>query len=311
MSVITESRVGTVRSARRSSSAARRGRLTGALLTAPALAALVVTILFPLLWTVWLSLQSFGLGPGTPVEFTGPHNYVRILTSSSFLTALLQTLGYVCVTLIVELVAGLAIAQVLRKATPGRRALRLVIAIPLMIAPVVASMAFRFLFSNGYGLVNGGLALLGLPTPSWFGEPWLARTTILITNLWLAVPFVVLVLLAGMAGIPDELDEAARIDGASAWQIFFRITLPLLKPSILIVLVIRLADAFRVFDSIYVLTGGGPANSTEVMSSYLFRTMFENSDFSGGAAVTVLFVLIVGTIAGGIFFALRERGAQA
>jgi multiple sugar transport system permease protein len=121
----------------------------------------------------------------------------------------------------------------------------------------------------------------------------------------------VLVLLAGIAGIPGELEEAARTDGASARQIFFRITLPLLKPSILIVLVIRLADAFRVFDSVYVLTGGGPANSTDVMSSYLFRTMFENSDFSGGAAVTVLFVLIVGTIAGGIFFVLRERGARA
>ena len=118
--------------------------------------------------------------------------------------------------LVVELVVGLAIAQFLRKATRGRKTLRLVIAIPLMIAPVVASMAFRFLFSDGYGLVNGGLALLGLPTPSWFGEPWLARTTILITNLWLAIPFVVLVLLAGITGIPDELEEAARTDGATS-----------------------------------------------------------------------------------------------
>src|SRR3954451_19668872 len=113
MSVITERRVKPVRAARRSSGAARRGRLTGALLTPPAIAALVVTILFPLLWTVWLSLGSFGLGAGSPVEFVGLQNYARILTSWSFLTALLHTLGYVAVTLIVELVVGLAIAQVL------------------------------------------------------------------------------------------------------------------------------------------------------------------------------------------------------
>lgn len=311
MSVISGQRARALRRARSTSGAVRRRRLTGVLLTAPAILALVLTIVFPLLWTVWLSLQSFGLGAGSVAQFVGLQNYARILGSPGFLTALTQTLGYVVVTLTIELVIGLAIAQLIRKATWMNKSLRLIIAIPLMVAPVVASMAFRFLFADGYGLVNGGLSMLGLPTPSWFGDPWLARTTILIANLWLAVPFVVLVLLAGITGIPGELDESARTDGASPWQIFLHITLPLLKPSILIVLVIRLADAFRVFDSVYVLTGSGPANSTDVMSTYLFRTMFENSDFSGGAAVTVLFVLIVGVIAGGIFALLRERDARA
>jgi len=310
MSVLAE-RAGAARRASHFTAVTRRRRLTGILLTAPAIAALLITIVFPMLWTVWLSLQSFTLGVGATVQFVGLQNYLRIVASSGFIMALVQTLGYVAVTLTLELVAGLAIAHFLRRATRGRKAMRLVVAIPLMIAPVVASMAFRFLFADGYGLVNGGLQLLGLPTPSWFGTPWLARTAVLITNLWLAVPFVVLVLLAGITGIPDELEEAARVDGGSRWQIFLRITLPLLKPTILIVLVIRLADAFRVFDSVYVLTGGGPANSTDVMSSYLYRTMFENSDFSGGAAVTVLFVLVVGVIAGGIFLALRGRGAEA
>lgn len=285
--------------------------MTGLALTAPALAALVLTILFPLAWTIWLSFHTFGLGPAVAQRFVGVANYTRILASSDFLAALVQTLGYVVVTLVVELVIGLAIAHMLRRTRWSTKLLRLVIAIPLMIAPVVASMAFRFLFANNYGLVNHGLALLGLPTPSWFGTPWFARGTILITNLWLAVPFVVLVLLAGMVAIPGELEESARTDGANSWQIFYRITLPLLKPSILIVLIIRLADAFRVFDSVYVLTGSGPANSTDVMSTYLFRTMFENSDFAGGAAVTVLFVVIVGVIAGGIFFILRERKEPA
>lgn len=284
-----------------------RKRLTGLVLTAPALAALVVTILFPLAWTVWLSFHSFGLGPAATQRFVGLANYTRILASSEFLSALAQTLGYVAVTLVIELVIGLALAHMLRRTRWTTKLLRLVIALPLMIAPVVASMAFRFLFANNYGLINHGLSLLGLPEPAWLGSPWFARGSVLLTNLWLAVPFVVLVLLAGMVAIPGELDESARTDGANSWQIFFRITLPLLKPSILIVLIIRLADAFRVFDSVYVLTGGGPANSTDVMSTYLFRTLFTRSDFAGGSAVTVLFVIVVGVIAGALFFILRDR----
>lgn len=290
-------------------SARRRTRLgfTGVLLTGPAIGALVLTVFFPLVWTVWLSFQQFTLAGGGQ-EFVGLRSYQRILTSTDFVSALVQTLGYVAVTLVVELVIGLALAHLLSRSTRVNRGLRLVVAIPLMIAPVVASMAFRFLFADGYGLVNHGLHVLGLPEPSWFGTPWMARTTVLITNLWLALPFVVLVLLAGISGIPLELEESARVDGANTWRIFLHITLPLLRPSILVILVIRLADAFRVFDSVYVLTGGGPANSTQVMSTYLFRTMFETSDFPSGAAVTVLFVLIVGLLAGGIFALLREGG---
>src|SRR4051794_4080965 len=206
MTVLTENRRSAVPATRRPRTVARRRRLTGVLLTAPAIAALVVTIVFPMLWTAWLSLQSFGLGASAPVEFVGLKNYTRVITAPEFVTALVQTLGYVAVTLVLELVAGLAIAQFLRRATRGRKLLRLVIAIPLMIAPVVASMAFRFLFADGYGLVNAGLQLVGLPAPSWFGTPWFARTTVLVTNLWLALPFVVLVLLAGITGIPEELE---------------------------------------------------------------------------------------------------------
>jgi multiple sugar transport system permease protein len=123
----------------------------------------------------------------------------------------------------------------------------------------------------------------------------------------LALPFVVLVLLAGLANIPKDIEEAARIDGAGAWQNFRHITLPLLKPALLIVLVIRLADAFRVFDSVYVLTGGGPGGSTEVMSSYLYRLLFTNTDFAGGAAAAVVFVLVIAASAWAVFALLRDK----
>lgn len=283
-------------------------RWTGIALTGPAIAALALTALFPLLWTVSLSLQDFQAGFGaTESAFVGADNYVEILSSPEFVRALVQTLGYVATTLIIELAIGLPIALALQRATRGRRLLRVIVALPLMVAPVVAALAFKFLFSSDYGLINQGLAILGLPTPTWFADAWLARTTILVSNLWLALPFVVLVLLAALANIPDELVEAARTDGAGRWRTFVHITLPLLKPAILIILVIRLADAFRVFDAVYVLTGGGPANSTEVMSSFLYRLMFTRADFSGAAAATILFVAVIAVCAGGIFLLLRDR----
>ena len=286
----------------------RRKRLTGIALTAPAMIAIALTVLFPLLWTISLSFQKFDLAVGAPAaSFVGFDNYARVLASPAFGTALVQTLGYVATTLIVELLVAMPIALLLNRATRGSRVLRLIIAIPIMIAPIVASLAFKFLFSNGYGFINAALSAVGIDPPSWFASVWLARGTVLVTNLWLALPFVILVLLAGLSNVPAELNEAAKTDGANAWQRFIRVTLPLLKPAILIVLVIRLADAFRVFDSVYVLTGGGPANSTDVMSSYLYRLMFSNTDFAGSSAATVLFVLVVGVCAGAIFFILRDR----
>jgi multiple sugar transport system permease protein len=299
---------GATTATRRGRTLTGRRRLSGILLTAPAVVALAVTVVYPVLWTVSLSFQKFSLSAsGPPAEFAGLDNYTRVLGSPGFRDALLHSIGFVVTSLAVELLLALPIAMLLNKETRGRRTMRLIIALPLMVAPVVASLAWKFLFSNDYGLINRGLDVLGLPTPSWFADAWLARATILVTNVWLALPFVVLVLLAGLANIPKELEEAARTDGAGPWRVFLHITLPLLKPALLIILVIRLADAFRVFDSVYVLTGGGPGNATEVMSSYLYRLLFTNTDFAGGAAAAVMFVVVVGASAWALSALLREK----
>jgi len=293
---------------RRRPTLGRARRRAGVLLTLPALLALAATALYPLLWTVSLSMQSFSVAVGGPApSFVGLANYAATLGSPTFRTALLQTVAYVATTLVIELALGLAIALALHRETRGRKALRVVVALPLMVAPVVAAMAWKFLFSPGYGLVNEGLSLFGLHGPAWFASPWGARTTVLVTNAWLALPFVVLVLLAGLATIPGELREAAIVDGANRWQVFRAITLPLLRPSLLIILVIRLADAFRVFDAVYIMTGGGPGTSTEVLSTYLYRQMFSRADFAGGAASSVLFVVTIAICAGAVFMWLRPR----
>lgn len=270
----------------------RRRAATGIGLTLPALVALAVTMLYPVAWTVWLSLN----GPstalkGTP-DFKGLGNYTRIAASPEFQTALWQTLGLVAASFVLEALIGLAVALALHRGLRGSKIFSAIVALPLMVAPVVGALAWRFIFVDGYGMIDSIAGLLGIEGPLWFADIWLARTTIVIANLWMALPFDILVLLAGLASLPTDPIEAAQVDGASPRQILFTIILPLLKPVMAVILVVRLADAFRIFDVVYVLTGSGPANSTDVLSTYIYRQMFTVFDFPGGAAAAILLVLI-------------------
>jgi multiple sugar transport system permease protein len=154
------------------------------------------------------------------------------------------------------------------------------------------------------------LHLFGASGPLWFSNIWLARATIVVANLWLALPFDILVLLAGLANLPLEPLEAARVDGASPTQILAYVTLPLLRPVIAVILVIRAADAFRIFDVVYVLTGGGPANKTDVLSTFIYRQMFSAFDFAGGAAASVLLVVVTSLASLAVVLGLRDRSLE-
>ena len=271
---------------------ARLRKLAGVGLTLPALAAIALTTLFPILHTIWLSLN----GPdtalrGTP-DFKGLANYGRILRSIDFQKALWQTLGFVTTSLLLEVIIGMAVALALHRGLRGTRIFRAIVAMPLMVAPVVGALAWRFAFVDGYGMIDSLMNSLGGEGPLWFADVWLARASIVIANLWMALPFDILVLLAGLASLPTEPVEAAQVDGASSAQIFWHLTLPLLKPVLAVILVVRLADAFRTFDVVYILTTSGPANTTDVLSTYIYRQMFTAFDFPGGAAAAVLLVLI-------------------
>jgi multiple sugar transport system permease protein len=280
------------------------------MLTLPALVVLGVTVLFPLGWLVALSLQSFSAsGNGPAPAFVGLENYFRIADSAQFQGAVLHTLAFVLVTLALEALFAFPAALSLFYLRRGSWGFRLLIALPLMVAPVVAAMAWRFLLADGYGLINGWLSRFGIEGPSWLGSPGMASLSVLVAQLWNALPFDVLVLLAGLVSLPHEPFEAARVDGARPWQVFRYLTLPLLIPSILIILVVRLADAFKVFDLIYLLTGGGPADATDVMSTYIYRLMFSNADFAGGAAAATMLTLIT-LASAGIAFALVRRWAR-
>jgi multiple sugar transport system permease protein len=289
----------------------RRAR-TGRLLALPAVLAIVVTVAFPIGWSFVMSLQSLNLlDPSVPTRFVGLENYRDILAMADFRSAMLQTCGFVVVTLTVELALAFPLALLLHRGLRATAGFRLVIALPLMVAPVVAALAWRFLFSDGYGFVDYGLSQLGLGEVHWFAKPWLARGVILVANLWLALPFDVLVLTAALAALPTDLFEAAKLDGASGWRLFRRITLPLLRPAILIILVIRLADAFRIFDLVYVLTGGGPGNSTDVVSTFIYRRTFSSVDFAGGAAASFMLLALMALAAGLLLLVGRRWRTEA
>ena len=279
-------------------------------LTAPALIALAATMLYPIGWTVWLSINSSDTAlRGTP-DLVGLSNYFRIAANIDFKVALLQTLGIVAVLIVLEAILGLIVALALHRALAGTRVFRAIVALPLMVAPVVGALAWRFMFADGYGMIDAVARYFGGEGPLWFANVWLARATIVIANLWLALPFDILVLLAGLTALPTEPLEAARVDGASSRQTLTMIILPLLKPVIAVIIVIRLADAFRIFDVVYILTGSGPANRTDVLSTFIYRQMFTVFDFGGGAAASVLLVLVTSAASLIAVLALRDRWRQ-
>lgn len=275
------------------------------------MAVIAVTMVYPIAWTVWLSVNGENTALRGVPDFVGFANYVRIVQNIDFAAALWQTLGIVAASFVVEAVVGLAVALALHRALAGARIFRAVVALPLMVAPVVGALAWRFIFADGYGMIDTVAGFLGYDGPLWFANIWLARATVVIANLWLALPFTILVLLAGLTALPTEPLEAARVDGASSWQILTMVILPLLRPVIAIIIVIRLADAFRIFDVVYVLTGGGPANKTDVLSTFIYRQMFTVFDFAGGAAASVLLVSITSMASVAAVLLLRDRTREA
>lgn len=277
------------------------------MLIGPAMLALSVTFLIPFLYSVAISLSSSESVLAQDLKWVGLKNYVSVLRSAKFSAALWQTVRFVLLTVTLELVFGFLIALALYR-RPGKSSiLRTIYSVPLMIAPVVSGLQWRWLFADQYGAINALLSWLGLPEILWFATPLGANAAILIGNLWLATPFVILVLIAGLTGTSPELSEAGMVDGANGWQTFWHILLPQLKPTILVILVIRITDAFRIYDLVYILTGGGPGGSTEVLSTYVYKTIFTNLKFGTGAAASLLIGLTICALSFALNLLFREK----
>jgi multiple sugar transport system permease protein len=249
----------------------------------------------PLLATFVTSLFGWYLGDPMGPKFIGFSNYSQMFSDPTFWNSIGKTAYQVIVTVSGQMVLGMSIALLLSRKFRGVGLLRSLYIIPMMITPVIVGLLWRMLFNPSGGAINYFLSLVGIHGPNWLGDTRTAMPAIILTDLWFSTPFVGVILLAGILSIPTEIFEAARVDGASASKIFWNITLPLLRPMIFLSLLFRLMDAMKRFDSIYVMTGGGPGNSTETLDLHIYFATFENLQVGYSAAMgCVLLVLIFG-----------------
>jgi multiple sugar transport system permease protein len=263
----------------------------GWLLCAPAVSALLLVTAYPILYAIWLSLFRYDLRFPDESVFVGLDNYLSILTSQVWWRALANTLIVTIGSVSVELLLGFPLALIMHRTLFWRRAVRASTLVPYSIITVVAALAWKFAFDPTTGFVNG---LLGLEQ-AWLTERWSAFFVIILTEVWKTTPFMALLLLAGLTLVPNDLIQAARVDGANAWQRFSKVIVPVMKPAILVALLFRTLDAFRIFDTVFVLTRG--AQDTESVSVVGYNTLIVRLNLGLGSAVSVLIFIGVLIIA--------------
>ncbi|BCV22469.1 carbohydrate ABC transporter permease [Moorella sp. Hama-1] len=265
------------------------------LFIAPALLVTIATMILPLLYSMWLSFFNYSLLDVNNMQFVGIRNYIDLLANQFFKNSVAITAVYAAIATSIEAVLGMVFALLVNKMVKGQGVIRILVLIPMFITPVVVALIWRFLFHPELGFINYFLGTIGLNSKlTWLGDPRLALTSTILVDIWRGTPFMFLMFLAGIQSLPDDVYEAADIDGANSWTKFRYVTLPLLSPIILVSLIIRGMDALREFDTLFILTGGGPGNKTEVISLLAYRITFKNLDFGMGAAVSyAIFVLTV------------------
>lgn len=255
---------------------------------------LVILTVGPLLYSAfYISLTNWNLSMVAERRFIGLGNYAEMLGNPEFWNSIFNSFYQVFGTLALQLVIGMGMALLLARPMRGMQVVRSIYLIPMMATPVVVGQVWRMLYTPDLGLLNYFLSLVGLPGPDWLGNPKIAMLSVILTDVWLTTPFVTMILLAGLISLPGEPYEAARVDGASGLQMFTRITLPLLRPVISLAAMFRIMDGFRRFDTIYVMTSGGPGNATETLNLHTYNHGFVFLNTGYAAALSTMMLLII------------------
>jgi len=258
--------------------------------------AIGVVVFFPLLYSLYVSLTDFTLR-NAGANLVGLRNYHALFTDLRFVASTVRTIAFVACSVTAEMLIGFGLALLMHQLARGRGLFRAVVLVPWAIPTVVSGLTWRWMFNDRLGAVNAALKAAGLihQPLAWLAGSATAWAAIIVAEVWKTAPFVALIILAGLQMVPSELYEAATIDGAGRWRRFRHVTLPLLWPTLLLALLFRTIDALRVFDLIAVMTGGGPAGGTEVLSLYAHKVLFAHLDFGYGSALTfALFLLVMG-----------------
>lgn len=271
-----------------------RDSTTFLFLIAPSFIVLFALTLIPLLQSGYNGMFQWNMAMPDAKRFVGFGNYIYMASDKYFWNALFNTVVQVGGTVILQLIIGMPLALLLSRSFVGIRALRTIYMLPMMLTPIVVGLTWRMLLNPELGVLNYYLSKIGIMAPDWLGNPHTAMLSIILTDVWLSTPFVTMILLAGIQSLPHEPYESAKLDGASYLQQFRYLTLPLLQPVILVAVLFRLMDAVKRFDTIYVMTGGGPGNKTETLNLFAYDQAFRFLNTGYAAALSnVMFLLII------------------
>lgn len=285
----------------------------GAAFLTPAVLLVLALLVGPFVYTLILSVTDLSYStPGQDGSFVGVANYRRLLDDAVFWRSTLTTLRFVASAVVLELLLGLPVALLLARQVGRSRVLMPLILVPMMLAPVAVGLLWKLVLQGDFGMVTHTLRQLGVlgAETSPLGDPAHALTAMVLIDVWQWTPFVVLVILAGLLGLPRAPFEAAMMDGAGRWRSFVDVTLPLLRPLLAMVVLLRVIDAFKEFDKVFVMTGGGPGTSTELLSLYVYRINFRNWDLGYGAVCAFMVYLVV-LILCKLFYGALTRASRA
>jgi len=262
------------------------------LFMAPALALIAVVTIYPMIYSMIISFQDVRLARINQAEFVGLDNYIRLLGDTAFHRSLLLSIIYVIGSVLGSLVLGLGLALLFDRDLHGMVLWRSLLIVPMVVTPVSIGLTWRMMYSDQTGVINFALGQLGLPRPLWIESPDTALVSVILVDIWEWTPFMFLILLAGLRSLPLSPFESARVDGASAWQRFIYLTLPMLWPVIAVAVLLRAIDALRIFDQIFIMTRGGPAQATDLFSLFLYRTGFKHAYISYAAALSWVLLIL-------------------
>src|SRR3954452_19819752 len=287
---------------------AQRERRFAAALLAPAFLALLATTTFPLMFLIWTSAFRMDLAMPFADGLVGFENYRVLLSDERFWSSLAVSLVYTGSTVVLQVALGLALALLVLDMKRGQGWFRIIAILPVVLSPAVVGMIWRtFMLAPEFGIVDYLGINAGLGSQNWLGDPTLAMISVVVIHTWQWTPFAFMVLLASLASLPEDIYEAARLDRASAWQRFVRITLPLLRPAIVMVVIMRTMVALTAFAAIFTVTAGGPGTATEILNLYAYRKSFTELSIGYGSALAVALLIVTLLISGGLFALRRAK----
>jgi multiple sugar transport system permease protein len=270
----------------------------------PAMVVVLGVIVFPWVFTIWMSLNEWKVG--SPTTYVGLSNYLRLPADPRFVDAVWHTLVYTALSVVLPLLLGTFSAVVFHAKFPMRGFLRGIFILPMMATPVAIALVWTMMFHPQLGVLNYLLSVVGLPPQLWVFHPGTVIPSLVLVETWQWTPLVMLIVLGGLAAIPSEPYESAKIDGASVWQVFRYITLPLITPFLFIAAMVRMIDAVKSFDIIFAITQGGPGSASETINLYLYSVAFVYYDVGYASAIAVIFFVLIVALAAGLLL-VRQR----